>query len=400
VPDDLPRSPTGRVPQWVVDERVEPPAVPPRPPRRRSGVGILVVLTLALVGAVWLSSGGPGLPDALVPGLSSGLVPAQGRKALPIAPPAPEVVALADAAHLSDEGRQLFYGTRPEVLGAAAFAGRCADTAAAPLLAAGSRVGCYFGGADSIVVYQPADPRLLGSAVETAAHETLHAGWERLGVHERAGLTVLLEAAIATVPADDTVHEQIAGSVGAHPENRPTELFAYLGTQVAGLDPQLEAVYARFVADRPALVAVHTGWVSLLEGMRTDVETSSQALVVREATNAQARAQLTADTSSLDFYRQASEAKAAEVAALPPGQRAGLRLSWVWWDGTDLPMAPAAETLATAASLVARDEVDLAAREAALAAEEAAAAAERARIDGVVADLNELNRQLDPALWG
>lgn len=38
-------------------------------------------------------------------------------------------------------------------------------------------------------------------------------------------------------------------------------LFAYVGTQIGregGLEPQLEEVYARFISDRSALVAVHT----------------------------------------------------------------------------------------------------------------------------------------------
>ena len=78
-------------------------------------------------------------------------------------------------------------------------------------------------------------------------------------------------------------------------------------------------------------------------------------------------------------------------------QRQRLRLSWEWWDGTVLPMAPADETLAGAAALLARDEVDLPARSAAVAAAEAAAAAERVRVEAMVTDLNALQQDLDPA---
>jgi hypothetical protein len=90
------------------------------------------------------------------------------------------------------------------------------------------------------------------------------------------------------------------------------------------------------------------------------------------------------------------EAKVAEVGALPAAQRSRLLLSWTWWDGTDLPMAPADETLAAAAELLARDDRDLPPRLAAIEAAEAAAAAERARVDALVADYNALQDQLQP----
>jgi len=82
---------------------------------------------------------------------------------------------------------------------------------------------------------------------------------------------------------------------------------------------------------------------------------------------------------------------------MSPAGRSRLRLSWVWWDGTDLPMAPAEQTLATAADLLARDDAQLAARDAALTAQEASAATERTRIDALVADLNGLQHQLNPS---
>ena len=315
--------------------------------------------------------------------------------------PSAEVVALADAAHLSNEGRDLFYGAHPQVLGLKAFTGQCADGQAQRALSAGSIVGCFQQGANSIVLYEPADPRLHGSVVESAAHETLHAAWAQLSNDEQSQLTPLLEAAVASLAADDPIREQIAGSVGQHPDHRPTELFAYVGTQIwrpGGLAAQLEATYARFISDRAALVAVHTGWQALLDGMGADIQKASRALATREATNAQRQAQYTADGASVDYYRQAYQTKAAEVAAMPASQRERLQLAWVWWDGTKLPMAPAEQTLAGAAALLARDEAALPAQKAAIQTDAAEATEERARVQSLVADLQALQAQLDPAV--
>ena len=372
---------------------------PRRAHGRRTWPAAALVVSVALVGSWWLTNGTSGLPPALA-GLLDALpgVEAVGGRAYP--PPTAEVVALADAAHLSDEGREIFYGTQPQILDAAAFAGRCTGGHAAHPLADGQAVGCYDGATDSIVVYAPADPRLSGFVVETAAHEALHAAWERLTDAERQWLTPILEGEVAALPADDAVHEQITGSVGANPENRATELFAYVGTQVwrdGGLDPQLERVFSRFVADRAALVAVHTGWQGMLDAMSADVQASTAALSTQLTTNAQSRAQLEADRSSVAFYDESYRDKLAEVNAMSADERQRLRLSWEWWDGTELPLAAAAETLASAAALLARDDADLSAREATLAAAEAAANAERTRVDALYGDLIALQVQLLPA---
>lgn len=376
-----------------------------RPVRRRRGhgrTGVTLLLASVLGAAWWVTSGAPGVPEGALPVLPSRRAVEQETTPPALPPPSPDVVALADAAHLAPEGRELFYAAQPEVLDASAFVGRCAGGSTASPADGGGAVGCYVrrrDGTGAIVVYRPADPRLWGAAVETAAHETLHAAWDRLTAEDQAALTPLLEAVVATLPADDPIHAQIAGSVGATPSHRPTELFAYVGTQIwrePGLDPVLEAAYARFVADRSALVAVHTAWVATLDAMDAEIAAASQAVTASELTNAHARARYDADAASLAHYRQTYEAKLSEVAAMAPADRARLQLSWVWWDGTDLPMAPAEETLAAAEALLVRDDAALPARLAEIVAQEAAAAAERARVEALVADLTALRSQLSP----
>ncbi len=422
-PDDVPRSPSGRVPQWVLDEaggrppeaspwRSAPPPdawyddpVPPpvrQAPRRRRGARWGRVLTYALVGAIaattwWAVGGSRELPD--MPAMPW----VQPTPAPTIPPPSAAAVALADAAFFTPEGRELFYSTRPRVLGAAEFAGQCADAPGDEVegraLAADGRVGCFQPRDGSIVIYQPADERLWPYAVETAAHETLHAQWARLGADDRAELTRLLEAEAALLPADAPIREQIEGSVGAHEENRPTELFAYLGTQVwrpGGLDPVLEAAFAEVFTDREALVGVHAAWTAMLETTSAEIDEAVKALQQREYDNSLARSQLGADMATVDAYSTAYAEKVDEVAAMPADERSRLRLSWVWWDGTRLPMRDADVTLAKAAALLERDAAALAVRDDALSAQEAAAATERARVEALIADANALQSQLGP----
>ncbi|MGV8978303.1 MAG: hypothetical protein ACOH17_09685 [Cellulomonas sp.] len=405
-PDDLPRAPSGRIPRWVIDEAagappeqaewrasVTPIATYRRRRRHGSRAATTVIVVVVALGASWWLTDGTHLPGGVTAVLSH-LPAAAGHVPAPTA----EAVALADAAHLSAEGRAIFYATEPAVLDAKAFAGRCTHLSETEVRGEGA-VGCYIGGANRIFVYEPADPRLRGYVVETTAHETLHAAWATLPAAQRDRLIRPLEAAVAPLPADSTLRKELAESVGTHVENRPTEMFAYVGTLLwrnGGLDPELETVYGRFLTDRPALIAVHTAAEALLDEMNATIQAASNALAVSVGTAAHERAQQAADAASVAYYQQVYEAKAAQVAAMRPAERERLRLSWTWWDGTDLPMAPAEQTLAVAAALLTRDQADLSQRLTTVTAAEAAAAAERVRIQALIDDLQGLQTELDP----
>ncbi|MFD1713795.1 hypothetical protein ACFSBZ_04860 [Amnibacterium flavum] len=190
-----------------------------------------------------------------------------------LAPPSEEIVQLADDMHLTEEGRTIFYDTNPELLSGAGFRDRCDGVPEQTGDDADeySTVGCY-GGFDRIVVFQPADPRLAGSAVTTAAHELLHAAYERLNLTERTDIDQLTEAAVDAVPIGDPVHEQIAASVGDQPFNLGTERFAYLGTQIIDLAPKLETYYARFIADRLALVEIYAAQQALFQSIAVELD--------------------------------------------------------------------------------------------------------------------------------
>lgn len=374
------------------------PGATPGPNRRRLITRLSVVIAIALGGYFVATSVLPGyLKEAEAPfldGVVAGRVP----------DPAPQVEALAAEMHLTDEGRDLLYVSEPELLGLEEFVGRCDrdDTGAAG--ATGTAVGCYHS-ADGIraggriVIYTPADERLRGFVVSTAAHELLHAAWTDLTAAERTTATPLLESALRQVPADDDLRTQLEGSVAGNPDARATELFAYLGTQVypeGGLDPTLEDLYARYITDRAALVAVHAAFTQQISDMTTAVTNAQQALAQRQYDQANGVAQLQADEANLAQYRGTIEQEEARLAGMSASQRSRALLAWTWRDGTPLPEAPAADLLRKARELLARDEADLAARRAQLDAAAAEVAAEEQRVAAQRAELEELLGQLNP----
>lgn len=381
---------------WPVTTPV--PVVPVAPPRR-SVVRRLAVIALVATACAWTAI--TVLPAALqhvdapwLDGLVVGRVPE----------PTAEVAALADEMFLTQEGRELLYRARPELLGAEEFAGRCPTGARA--VRAGGAVGCYRAsyGADvsagSIVVYAPADARLHGFVVETTAHELLHAAWEELTPAERGEAAELLRDVVAGIDPADPIHEQISGSVGGYEENRPTEHFAYVGSQVwreGGLHPRLEELYGRYVADRAALVGVSTAFQVTLDQLSAEANAAVAALNARRNEQAQAQAQLDADVAALDGYRTMLEQEESRYAAMSPAEQSRTRLGWTWRDGTRLPMAAASTTLGAARGLLARDEAEFEARAEALRVAGEELAAEEARVNALVADVEAVLGQLDPS---
>ncbi|WP_421734925.1 matrixin family metalloprotease [Cellulomonas sp.] len=139
-PDDLPRSPSGRVPQWVIDEaadRGQAPQVRPRARARRSPVPAVVgVLVLALVaGGAWvvqserlpqlLAWAGAPQPTPTVARNPDAPTPGTGAAAAPLGTPAPVTGPSTSFAYMAlqddratpiayDPCRPIHYVTRPD----------------------------------------------------------------------------------------------------------------------------------------------------------------------------------------------------------------------------------------------------------------------------------------------
>ena len=189
--------------------------------------------------------------------------------------PSAAAVALADEATMTDTGKDLFYSNHPQLLDATHFPGHCPKGSG----------GCYSAATASIVVYQPTDERLHDEVITTAVHEMLHAAYASLSPADRHDVDQLLTSAVATLSPDDPTLLQIDGSVALddHEQSRSTEQFAYIGTQVTQVDPRLDKVYARFLADRQSVVRAYTSTTTLLVTMSAQLSAQQQILAQMEA---------------------------------------------------------------------------------------------------------------------
>ena len=186
------------------------------------------------------------------------------------APVSPEAMALADRAALSEEGRQIYAASSPAIETAAEFKTNCPPDGPKEGL-----LGCFDG--LRIHIFSVQDPAWDGSMVSTGVHEMLHAAWQRLPDSERDRLSPLLVAAsdaarteprVASV-IDSEMRHYNASDV-ASPE-MVNELHSILGTQVAGLPPELESYYARYFTDRAVVVAIDISSSSTYYGILAQI---------------------------------------------------------------------------------------------------------------------------------
>lgn len=160
-------------------------------------------------------------------------------------PPATEIVALAEATGMTETARRIFYASRPLVEGAESFNQHCT-------VEDQTLLGCFDG--ERIYVYRVDDERLAGTTEVTAAHEMLHAAYQRLGTAERAELDRLVSSVVDSLTADHPV----ATLLERYPAHQHAdEWHARLGTEFAELPAELETHFAVYFEDRAALVALH-----------------------------------------------------------------------------------------------------------------------------------------------
>ncbi len=166
--------------------------------------------------------------------------------------PSATIEGYADRAAFSDQGRFLFFASRPVVASDTDFNNTCANH-----LEDVGILGCYLPDEKAIFLYDVTDDRLDGLEEVVAAHEMLHAAWDRMSDAEHAELGILLEAEAQNHADDSDFSETLAFYQRTEPGERLNELHSILGTEFTELTPALEKHYAEYFSNRADVVALH-----------------------------------------------------------------------------------------------------------------------------------------------
>ncbi len=248
-------------------------------------VGLAVVSIVAqsavLAGAGWAASN---------PRLVSDAVTAHRFE-----PPA-AISALATKADMSERGRFVFYASVPELVPAESFDLFCSrDEPGIGVL------GCFTFAEARIYLYDITEEGLEPFEVVVAAHEMLHAAWDRLSADERLELEAPLEAVFAELGPDHELVERIASYEAFDPSSRVPELYAIIGTEIESLPETLELHYAEYFDDRSVVVGI---WQQI-QAIFVELENELDRL----------GAELEALAAQIDAERQAAERDATALEA-------------------------------------------------------------------------------------
>lgn len=189
-------------------------------------------------------------------------------------PPA-RVAKLADDTTMLADTRRLFYVNKPSLDDKDVFNQHCQTTEQSIVL------GCFVEHT-GIFILDVKDPRLSGVHEVTAAHEVLHAAYDRLSGSEREHIDSLTTQFFATV-TDERIKKVVENYRQKDPGIVPNELHSILGTEVENLSSELEAYYAQYFGDRKQIVALSKQYEKTFIDLRNQVSSYDEQLTALKA---------------------------------------------------------------------------------------------------------------------
>lgn len=207
--------------------------------------------------------------------------------------PSTTVEELATETTMNDYARKVFYVNHPNIEDKNTFYQKCPNNGGEKTVV----LGCYHNGQRGIYVLQVTDPRLSGIEQVTAAHETLHAIYDRLSSRDRQYVDGLLMDYYQHDLHDKRILDTIAAYKKSEPNDVVNEMHSVFGTEIANLPTPLENYYKRYFTDRQKIAAL----ASQYEGAFT----SRQNQVTQDDANlASMKAQITADETALQAQQK------------------------------------------------------------------------------------------------
>ncbi len=219
-----------------------------------------------------------------------------------IAPSA--VAALADQTTMNDKARKIFYVTRPELQAKSEFQKSCTIREQTIVL------GCYQAGR-GIFVYNVSDDRLSGVQQVTAAHEMLHAAYERLSSKEKAHVDSMTKSAYDNLH-DDRLNKTVEAYRTRDASVVPNELHSILATEVRILNPELEQYYKRYFNNRKAIVDLSERFESEFTKRDAQIADYEEQLKNMKLTINELKSSLESQNSALDRITAELERLSAE----------------------------------------------------------------------------------------
>lgn len=193
---------------------------------------------------------------------------------------------------MTPAAEHLYYINRPEIVAKADFSGKCTTIEQTIIL------GCYHSYENGIYILKiTGDERLDGVMQVTAAHEMLHAAYDRLSTSERQRVDEWLRDYYENDLTDKRIKQTIELYKKTEPNDVVNEMHSVFGTEVGKLPAPLEAYYSRYFTDRQKVVGYTADYQAEFTKREKQVAVYDKQLTARK---------LKIDADKVDVTRQST----------------------------------------------------------------------------------------------
>jgi uncharacterized protein YukE len=187
-------------------------------------------------------------------------------------PPA-AIATFATEDTMTAPARHIFYVNHPKLISALdQFHQDCTQSEQAVVL------GCYHPKQQGIAIFDVQDSRLHGVEEVTAAHEMLHAAYDRLSGEEKSRIDGLLQDYYQHDLRDQRIIAEINDYKQSEPNDVVNEMHSVFGTEASNLPPALENYYQRYFVDRGAVITFANGYEGEFTSRTNQIKTYDQQL--------------------------------------------------------------------------------------------------------------------------
>jgi hypothetical protein len=217
------------------------------------------------------------------------------------APAAVAQIAAQDT--MTSYARKVFYVNTPALESKATFK-QCPANGEQTIV-----LGCYRGGQNGIYLLSVSDARLAGVEQVTAAHEMLHAAYDRLSTKQRAAVDAMLEDYYQHDLSDARIKATIDAYKQTEPNDLVNEMHSIFGTEIASLPAPLESYYQQYFTNRQAVASFAAQYQAEFTSREDTVKADDAQLASWKTQIESAEADLKAKRADLDAQSQRLQAE-------------------------------------------------------------------------------------------
>jgi hypothetical protein len=230
-------------------------------------------------------------------------------------PPAP-VSKLAALDTMTDYGRRVYYVNHPEIQDKQPFKSTCPNGGGEQTIV----LGCYHGGQSGIFLLNVTDSRLDGVEQVTAAHEMLHAAYDRLSPSEKQRVNSLLNDYYSNELHDKRLIDTVNAYKKTEPNDVVNEMHSIFGTEVGSLPPALETYYRKYFTNRAQVATFAAQYQAEFTSRQNQVAADDAKLAVLKQQITAINADLDSKSNEITARQKALLAqRTANVAAYNAG---------------------------------------------------------------------------------